>query len=72
MKDMIVNNNYMKVTADDLLRYIDRTHPVGAQNCLCSTCEAYGIICHAVGVITNRRAEVQRELAEIKKKEMTA
>ena len=70
MKDMIVNNDYMKVTADDLLRYINRTHPVGGKgNCLCLTCETYGFICHTVGVISNRRAEVQRELAEIKKKE---
>jgi hypothetical protein len=64
------NNDYMNVTADDLLRYINRTHPMGGKgNCLCSTCEAYGIICHAVGVITNRRAEVQRELAAIKEAE---
>jgi hypothetical protein len=72
MKNPIAKGDYTKITADDLLRYIDRTHPVGGKgNCLCSTCEAYGIICHAVGVITNRRAEVQRELAEAKK-EMTA
>jgi len=29
MKHQIVKGDYMKVTADDLLRYIDRTHPVG-------------------------------------------
>jgi hypothetical protein len=57
--------NYASVTAADLLRYIESTHPVGGNgNCLCATCEAYGIICHAAGEISRRRAEAQQRLAD--------
>ena len=60
-----MNIEYSKVTAEDVLRYIDRTHPVGGKgNCLCSICEAYGIICHAVGKIQKRREEVRKEIAK--------
>lgn len=63
---------YSRVTAEDLLRYIDRTHPVGGKgNCLCSTCEAYGIICYATAQIQNRREEVRKEIANANQ-EMTA
>lgn len=68
-----MSTEYSRVTAEDLLRYIDRTHPMGGKgNCLCSTCEAYGIICHAVGVIQRRREVVKQEIANIHKEEGTA
>lgn len=56
--------DYTSVTAADLLRWIERTHPTGGTgNCLCPTCEAYGVICHAVGEITQRRAAAQERIA---------
>ncbi len=59
-------SNYASVTAADLLRWIERTHPVGGSgNCLCATCEAYGVICYATGQITERRPAVQERLAQM-------
>ncbi len=61
-------SEYSRVTAEDLLSYLDHVHPAGVEGeCSCSICKAYTIILVAVGKIENDRAEVQRELAEAKK-----
>lgn len=56
-------SEYSRVTAEDLLSYLNHVHPAGVEGqCNCSICKAYTIICAAVGRIENDRAERRKEV----------
>lgn len=48
---------YDEVTAQQLLNWIDKDHPVGGKgNCLCPECEAYGWICYIAAKVGREKA----------------
>jgi hypothetical protein len=58
-------SEYSRVTAEDLLSYLNHVHPAGVTGeCSCSICKAYTIILVAVGKIENDRAERRKEVAK--------